>query len=75
MTATAYRAALAKLGLTHIDAAKLFRVHRRTSHRWASGERPVPYAVEITLLLMIRYKVKPAKLAALQKKWAALSGD
>ena len=70
MTATVYRAALAKLGLTHIDAAKLFCVHRRTSYRWASGERPVPRAVEMTLLLMIGYDVTPDHLAALQKKWA-----
>ena len=65
MTATTYRAALAKLGLNHIDAAKLFRVHRRTSYRWASGERPVPRGIEITLLLMIRYNVKPDDLAAI----------
>lgn len=37
-----YHAALEKLGLSQIAAAKLLGVDERTSRRWASGERDVP---------------------------------
>lgn len=60
MTSTEYREALAALDLSQVGAAKLFRVNPRTSRRWAeTGD--IPRAVEIALLLMIRFKVKPAR--------------
>jgi DNA-binding XRE family transcriptional regulator len=49
MTPTQYRAAIAALGLTQDEAAKLFGVTLRTSNRWAMGHQKVPRAVEIAL--------------------------
>jgi DNA-binding transcriptional regulator YiaG len=37
-----YRAAIEKLGLSQVAAAKLLGVDERTSRRWANGERDVP---------------------------------
>jgi hypothetical protein len=45
MTARQYRARLAALGLTQVDAARLLGVDPRTSRRWALGESPIPEAV------------------------------
>jgi DNA-binding transcriptional regulator YiaG len=41
MTPDEYRAAIDKLGLSQVAAAKLLGVDARTSRRWASGERDV----------------------------------
>jgi transcriptional regulator with XRE-family HTH domain len=46
MSATEYRDALAKLGLTQVGAARLMGVSDRTSRRWASGEQDIPPPVE-----------------------------
>jgi hypothetical protein len=62
MTPDQYRIAIAALGLSQVSAAKLFDAGPRTSRRWASGESPVPRSVEIALLLMMRFKVKPKSL-------------
>lgn len=37
-----YRAALEKLGLSQVAAARLLGVDDRTSRRWACGERDIP---------------------------------
>lgn len=37
-----YRAAIEKLGLSQVAAARLLGVDERTSRRWANGERDVP---------------------------------
>jgi DNA-binding transcriptional regulator YiaG len=42
MTPDEYRAAIAKLGLSQVAAAKLLGVDARTSRRWANGERDMP---------------------------------
>ena len=60
MNPDAYKDALARLGLSQAGAARLFRVHERTSSRWANGLQDIPKAVEIALKLMIRFHVKPA---------------
>jgi DNA-binding transcriptional regulator YdaS (Cro superfamily) len=62
MTAHQYRAALAKLGLSQIAAARLLGSADRTSRRWALGERSVPPAVAILLKLMIAGKITPDDL-------------
>jgi DNA-binding transcriptional regulator YiaG len=41
VTPDEYRAAIDKLGLSQVAAAKLLGVDARTSRRWASGERDV----------------------------------
>jgi len=52
-----YRALLAELGFTQVEAARFFEVDERTSRRWASGELPFPVAVAMVLSLMERHRV------------------
>lgn len=60
-----YREAIKRLGLSQGQAAELFGVDARTSRRWALGEKPVPRAVALCLLLMVSYDVPVAEAAAL----------
>jgi hypothetical protein len=53
MTAKQYQAALDKLCLSQLGAARLFGADGRTSRRWASGERGIPETVAILLRLML----------------------
>lgn len=55
MTANQYRAALAKLGLTQVGAARLFGIGERTGRRWA--EIGVEGTAEVLLRLMLAGKV------------------
>ena len=52
-----YRTAIAEVGLTPTSAARFFRVNERLARRWASGDLPIPYSVELSLNLMIRLKL------------------
>ena len=61
MTANQYRAALEKLQLSQVAAARLFGVGDRTSRRWALGEDEVPRAVAIALTLMIEHNVDASR--------------
>lgn len=62
MTPNQYRAAIAAVGLSQVAAARFFGVGDRTSRRWALGEYPIPPAVDYTLRLMVKHKVKPGDL-------------
>jgi len=42
MTPDDYRAAIERLGLSQVAAARLLGVDERTSRRWACGERDIP---------------------------------
>ena len=53
MTKDDYRATLAVLGLSQVDAAKLLGIADRTSRAYALGERPVPEPVALALRLLI----------------------
>jgi hypothetical protein len=55
LTANQYRAALAKLELTQVGAARLLGVGERTSRRWA--EEGVTGSAAILLRLMVAGKV------------------
>ena len=55
MNANQYRAALAKLGLTQVGAARLLGVDPKTSRNWARNG--VNGTVEILLRLMLSGKV------------------
>lgn len=55
MTAKQYRAALSRLDLTQVGAARLFGVNEATSRRWAASG--VNGTVEILLSLMIAGKI------------------
>lgn len=57
MTATQFRAAIARLDLSQVGAARLVGADPRTGRRWALGERPVPECVAILLRLMVKEKI------------------
>lgn len=65
MTPTQYRDTIAALGLNQSSAARLFGVDPRTSRRWASGDMPVPRAVELALRIMLTHGVTPSQAASL----------
>jgi DNA-binding transcriptional regulator YiaG len=52
MTAADYRAALDRLGLSQVAAAKVLGVNPRTSRRWALGESGIPVSVGKLLRLI-----------------------
>lgn len=57
MSPTQYRAAIDKLELSQVKAAKLVGVDERTSRRWALGQTSVPEAVAILLRLLMAKKI------------------
>jgi DNA-binding transcriptional regulator YiaG len=57
MTANQFRAALDRLELSQLGAARLFGADGRTARRWALGERSIPPAVAILLRLLLAGKV------------------
>lgn len=65
MTAPQYRAALARLGLSQVEAGRVLGVDPRTSRRWALGERelPPPAAKLLSLLLAGKVSVEDVKAA------------
>jgi hypothetical protein len=63
MTTAEFRAALDRLGLTQVEAARLFGANARTARRWALGEVPVPTTVAMLLQLLLRGKVKLQDIA------------
>jgi len=65
MTPDQYRAAIGRLGLSQVGAAKLLGVDPRTSRRWACGEREVPAPAERFLLYLLAQKTTGARAAAI----------
>lgn len=57
MTAKQFQAALDRLGLSQVGAARLFGADPRTARRWALGERSIPESVAILLRLMLAGKI------------------
>lgn len=53
-----FRAMLAELGLSHLDAAKLLHISLRTLQNWLSGRHEVPYA-SYKLLRLLRHAELP----------------
>lgn len=53
MTAKQYQAALDRLGLSQLGAARLIGVGPRTSRRWAAGDAEIPESAAILLRLML----------------------
>ena len=65
MTANQYRAALRRLDLTQVGAARLFGADERTGRRWANGERGIPTCVAIVLRLLIAGKITIADVESI----------
>jgi len=57
MTAKQFQAAIDRLGLSQVGAARLLGADPRTARRWALGERSVPEPVAIILRLMLAGKI------------------
>jgi hypothetical protein len=57
MTAKQFQAAIDRLGLSQVGAARLFGADPRTSRRWALSERAIPESVAILLRLMLAGKI------------------
>lgn len=57
MTAKQFQAAIDRLGLSQLGAARLFGADGRTARRWALGERSVPEPVAIILRLLLAGKI------------------
>jgi hypothetical protein len=59
MTPTALRAALSRLGLSQVEAGRLFGYDDggRSVRKWVKGDNPVPPAVEILIHLMLDGKI------------------
>jgi hypothetical protein len=57
VSAAQFRAALDRLGLSQLGAARLFQSNDRTVRRWAIGERSVPIGIVIVLRLMLANKI------------------
>jgi hypothetical protein len=62
MTPEAYRDAIATLGMSQVRAGEFFGFSDRQGQRMATGEAELLPAVIHLLRLMIKHKVKPAKL-------------
>lgn len=61
MNANQYRAALTRLGLTQVGAAKAFGIGERTSRRWAKHGVPAKAAALLRLLLAGRITVEDVR--------------
>lgn len=59
MTPTQYQAAIDRLGLSQVGAARLLGVDPRTSRRWVAGDLAIPRAVALALRLMLAQGVDP----------------
>lgn len=57
MTAKQFQAAIDRLGLSQVGAARLLGADPRTARRWSLGERSVPEPVAIILRLMLAGKI------------------
>ena len=64
MTANQFRAALARLELSQLGAARLFGTGERTPRRWASGDAAVPPQVAILLRLLVAGKISMKDIEA-----------
>ncbi len=68
MTTKQFRAALARLKLSQLGAARLFDVDARTVRRWALSERAIPSSVAILLRLLLAEKITRDDIEATHAK-------
>ena len=62
MSSKAYRAAIKKLGLSQVRAARLFGYSDKHGQRLATGRAEVPPLLVHLITLMLRYDVEPGDL-------------
>jgi len=68
MTGPEYGKALKALRLSQLGAARLLGVNGRTSRRWIAGEVPIPRSAALVLLMMVKWRLEPERVAKLDKK-------
>ena len=67
MTATQFRAALDKLGLSQRGLAALLAVNERTSRAWALGQSAIPECTAILLRLLLAKKITIQDIEGVRK--------
>jgi hypothetical protein len=67
MTANQFRAALDRLKLSQLGAARLVGADPRTARRWALGERNIPGCVAILLRLLLAGKITTGDIEAARR--------
>ena len=63
-----YRDAIAKLGLTQVEAARFLGVSERTGRRMAADSASIPHAIAIALSLMIKFDITPKRALKIAKR-------
>lgn len=64
MTANQFRAAISRLDLSQVGAARLVGADPRTARHWAAGDRAVPECVAILLRLLLAGKITASDIEA-----------
>jgi hypothetical protein len=62
MTPNQYKAAIDEFGLSQELTGLFFGYSKRQGQRWATGEAPIPPAVEYAIRLMLETGKKPGDL-------------
>ena len=60
MTPTQYRAAIDRVGLSQVGAARFFGANTRTGQRWAADGPPPPVAVCLRLMIALNLSASDA---------------
>lgn len=64
MTSRQFQAAIDRLGLSQVGAARLVGADPRTARKWAAGDNKVPECVAILLRLLVAGKITIADVEA-----------
>lgn len=64
MTPKQFQAAIDRLGLSQVAAARLIGADPRTARKWAAGDNAVPECVAILLRLLMSGKITVADIEA-----------
>lgn len=67
MTAKQFQAAIDRLGLSQVGAARLVGADPRTARKWSSGTNAVPECVAILLRLMLAGKITADDVNAVRR--------
>ncbi len=64
MNSGQFRSILNRLGLSQLEAARIFGIGERTARRWAAGIARVPHTVALLLLLLADGKISLTHIEA-----------
>jgi len=67
MTGEEFAAAIERLGLSQVGAARMLNYDDSTVRRWISGRYAIPPPVGALLRLMIKHRISPSTVASLVK--------